>query len=217
VPKLSQIIEPFGQTLGVHPRSINVLAMTLRKAGLISKGGRGPAGAEMRSCDCTNLLLAAMAGGEATSAHETVMYLRSAIPLSMEGSTVPPVNFIKSDLGETLDTLFDEMMQYGGVLTSDYDLPITNMSLIVPQPNKISAGAEIWIDDGDRDGSIRFHRNAPIFENSPREEWNEIASNLITRGIRFTASVDMGILYELAMIINGSRDDDDFDWNDDGR
>ena len=62
MPKLSELIPFMARTLGVAESSVSVFARHARAEGLLSSKGRGPGGAEMTATDCTNLLLAIMAG-----------------------------------------------------------------------------------------------------------------------------------------------------------
>lgn len=56
--KLSQLVKEMASVTGVPEASVNLLARQLREAGMLSSGGRGPGGADVRPKDCTNLLLA---------------------------------------------------------------------------------------------------------------------------------------------------------------
>ncbi|RTL97428.1 hypothetical protein EJV44_08930 [Ancylobacter aquaticus] len=208
--KLSQIIEPFATALGLPARSMNVLAMVLRKGGLITKGGRGPAGAEMQSSDATNLLLAAMIGGEATSADKWVNRVRTARRQGhgLHDGKLPTVGFMRDTLGETLDALFSEMMSEGGLINLESKLPITNIALTVNQPSEFNCSADLWIDDGDTDGTLRFHRNGEVFDGIDvstlsDEQKREIFSKIRRPRMHVTTSVGLDELSELAEIIGG--------------
>jgi hypothetical protein len=147
MPKLSQIIEPFSYILCWPPKSIHVLAMILRKHGLITKGGRGTAGAEMVASDATNLLLAVMAGGDAKNAHHSVKFVRGArlkeryhgkfrftkrdkIPLLINGN--------EGDLGRTLDALFDALIK-------KLDLPLDIIRFELDLPPTGAMEADLWM------------------------------------------------------------------------
>jgi hypothetical protein len=207
--KLSQIIEPFANALGLPARSMNVLAMMLRKRGLITKGGRGPAGAEMGSSDATNLLLAAMVGGEATSADKSVTFVRAAgrqAPGINDG-TVPPVSFLREALGDTLDALIDAMID-GDACNTETGYPITNMTLTVDQPSDFGCSAELWIDDGTTSGTVRFHRYGEAFGEADffslsDEQKSAFLAKLHRPRMHISASIGLDELFEIAEIIGG--------------
>lgn len=207
--KLSRIIEPFANALGVPARSMNVFAMVLRKAGLITKGGRGPAGAEMVASDGVNLLLAAMVGGEATSSDQSVTRIRAALrqPAGINDGIVPPVAFLRDALGDTLDALIDDMID-GGPCNPETGLPLTNMTLTVHQPTDFGSSAELWIDDGDMSGTVRFHRIGEAFEGLERtklspEQWNAVLAKLSQPRMTISARIDLNVMLEIAEIIGG--------------
>jgi hypothetical protein len=60
--KLSELIPALANTLGMPETAIEAYAKALRKAGLITTGGRGFGAADMNSRDCARLLTAIMAG-----------------------------------------------------------------------------------------------------------------------------------------------------------
>ncbi len=60
--KLSELIPALANTLGMPETAIEAYAKALRKAGLITTGGRGFGAADMNSGDCARLLTAIMAG-----------------------------------------------------------------------------------------------------------------------------------------------------------
>jgi hypothetical protein len=160
VPKLAQIIEPFADILCWPTKSVHVLAMILRKHGMITKGGRGTAGAEMVASDATNLLLAVMAGGEAKKAHALVMFVRGArlkerfhgksrfkkrdkIPLLIDGT--------EGDLGRTLDALFDALIK-----KPDLPLNIIRFELEIPPTGAMEANLWMFNDASPGQDAWRF-------------------------------------------------------------
>jgi hypothetical protein len=151
MPKLSQIIEPFSDALWFNEKSVNVLAMILRKHGMITKAGRGSAGAEMGASDATNLMLAVLAVSassqvEVTNIHHGVRFIRAAqlkaryhgksklkkrdkVPLSVDG--------LEGDLGRTLDAVFDALIRK--------DLPVEAISFELDLPKTGAMRAIIWL------------------------------------------------------------------------
>jgi len=63
--KLSNLIAVLADVLKMPETTIEAYAKPLRKNGLISSGGRGPGSADMTPKDCSNLLIACMAGSPA--------------------------------------------------------------------------------------------------------------------------------------------------------
>lgn len=103
--------------LGDPEKSVNVQAMHLRKAKLLSSAGRGLHSAEMTPSDASNLLLSCLHAGMAKDSAHVVAGLRNAPFLGTrtyggEGkSHIPPVSMFselaeKHTLGEALDALF---------------------------------------------------------------------------------------------------------------
>jgi hypothetical protein len=147
MPKLSQIIGPFAEALWVTPKSVNVLAMLLRKHGLITSAGRGSAGAEMGASDATNLLLAVMRMGPAKNVHHNVRFIRKAqlkarhygkTPLKKKDKIPLLVNGFEGDLGRTLDALFEVLIEKKEPL-----LEATAFDLDVPATGEMHA--TIWL------------------------------------------------------------------------
>ncbi len=218
MPKLSEIIEPLADILGIPARSVNVWAMILRKSGLITKGGRGMGGAEMRPSDVTNLLLAAMVGGEATAAGETVAFVRGCAFSRVEekfdclDEKDVSVNFFdkSADFGGVLDRMIATMMR-GEPVVVDTGLPVTNITVTVAQPTAFGANASIWIDEGDREWTLRFHRNGKAFEGASPEMAAEIARRLKVPAISVEASVNTTTLFDLADLLASRQDSTNHD------
>jgi hypothetical protein len=78
IMKLRQMIEAVAATLGDPEPSVNVLAMHLRKTGLITKAGRGMNAADMTPKDAATLFIASLAGGYATETATTTTRVMSA-------------------------------------------------------------------------------------------------------------------------------------------
>lgn len=66
--KLSDLIPATAKVLGIPENTVALYARHLREARLITTGGRGPGGAEMKPEDCANLLLALMLAEHAKDA-----------------------------------------------------------------------------------------------------------------------------------------------------
>jgi hypothetical protein len=212
--KLSQIIEPFSAALVTVPaRSLNVRAVMLRKAGLISSGGRGTGGAEMQASDCTNLLLAAMVGGEAIAVAAAVELARSASRVPhLDRGAVPPVDFVRRTLGETLDGLFTAIVDTGMPSNSKTGFPLTNVDFSLGQPTSFGVSAELSLDDGDTEGSLAFNRSAKAFDGVPEEDWGRVALSLIpegrsTMGMRTRTTVDTSVLLAIGDLLRPGEAD----------
>ncbi len=74
--KLKELVQQYAPRLNMDQKSVHVLAMMLRKKGLISQHGRGQHAAEMVPTDCTNLLLAALCGEKVREVADAVQKLR---------------------------------------------------------------------------------------------------------------------------------------------
>ena len=77
--KLSALIPAVASSLGIPEKTVAIYARHLRKARLLSTGGRGPGGAEMTPADCANLLIAILAADYAKNAAETVLRYRALL------------------------------------------------------------------------------------------------------------------------------------------
>jgi hypothetical protein len=73
--KLRELVSVCARALGDPEPSVNVLAMQLRKHGLIRSTGRGLNAAEMSARDATNLLTATLSGGNAIETARTTAYV----------------------------------------------------------------------------------------------------------------------------------------------
>ena len=197
MPRLSQIIDPFASVLGVPARTMNVIAAVLRKNGMITKAGRGPGGAQMQNTDCTNLLLAAMSNGESTGAHENVATLRAMEPERYHNSGTPDVNFLRENLGATLDALFSDLIEKGDTHNSKTGAPIEEIEFALHGISGAITMASFRINDGSDDnlaGFTHIHAHA--------------SGNTSSTGIRHFSSVDLETLDALAEIIKSGREDE---------
>lgn len=123
---LRKLIAVTSQTLGDPETSVNVQAMHLRRAKLISSSGRGVYSARMSPSDATNLVLACAHVGKALDSPDIVSRLRKA-PIRYgvqhtEGEVasprmagVMPKLPERVSLGKTLDELFAEWSSTGTV------------------------------------------------------------------------------------------------------
>jgi hypothetical protein len=78
VAKLGDLVATISAATGEEPRSVQVLAMFLRKNRLIASTGRGRHAAEMGAGDAANLLIGIAAPGPPTKVAETVGIVRGA-------------------------------------------------------------------------------------------------------------------------------------------
>jgi hypothetical protein len=85
-------------------------------------------------------------------------------------------------------------------MDTDYGLPITNMIFKVSAPQKIAYDAELWVDTGDGDWTIRYQRLHPALEGVPKERFGEVVSEMLrdTGHLSLTASIGSDAFYDLA-------------------
>ena len=127
---LRELIAVTSQTLGDPETSVNVQAMHLRRAKLLSSSGRGVYSARMSPSDATNLVLACAHVGKAKDSPDIVARLRKAPTRSVlrlsgdvaereeENPRMPgvmPKLPERASLGKTLDELFAEWSSTGTV------------------------------------------------------------------------------------------------------
>jgi hypothetical protein len=163
--KLSDILGPVADILDVPRGSVNVWAMILRKHGLITTGGRGRGGAEMRPSDIANLLLAAMTGGGAKSINDDVSYIRSMRLVAVkertdktEGPYVPVDFFDKSlNFGEMIDLIISKLPK-GDPIIIDTGSVVEDLSISVERPTSFGSRAIIQVCDRNRIWRIFFVR-----------------------------------------------------------
>ena len=115
--KLRGLIDCFANKLGIERRTVNVLAMRLRKAGLIRSTGRGLNAADMEPNDATYLLLACLCGGYVDQAPTRVRVLRCLQPQqwTVQDSTGAEIFTdepdFKANLGEALEEFIAEYVR----------------------------------------------------------------------------------------------------------
>lgn len=214
--KLIELLSVVSETLGLPQASIRVLSMHLRKHGLISSAGRGRGGAEMKASDLTNLLLAAMAGCAAKDAHLAVQRLREASVdphSSHHGEQARPIEhhpmFTRQhELGDALDAIFLSYASGDELSDEGYGFPITNLFLTIHYPHTVSYQAELWLDNGSEEWTLRYHRNHPAFDDLPKAKWSETARSLIAgKGdLAYTARVTSTTFYDLAGALGQAAD-----------
>ena len=214
--KLVDLLPVVSETLGLPLASVRVLAMNLRKHGLISSGGRGRGGAEMKASDLTNLLLAAMSGDAAKDAHTAVQRLREASvdpTSSHHGESARPIEdhpmFMRRHvLGEALDAIFLSYASGDELSDEGYGFPITNLFLPVHSPHTLNYAADLWLDNGSEDWTLRYHRNHPAFDGLPKAKWSETARSLMAgKGdLAYTARVTSTTFYDLADALGQAAD-----------
>lgn len=162
----------------------------------------------MTPTDLTNLLLAAMSGGPAKHAHIAVSRLREASVDPVSDRQNEPARAIEDhpmfmrphQLGEALDAIFLSYAAEDEFNDEGYGFPITNMFLTVHSPHTLNYQAELWLDNGSEDWTLRYHRNHPDFDDLPRDQWQQTARDLMAgKGdLAFTAQVTSTTFYELA-------------------
>ena len=77
--KLSDLIPATASVLGVPEKTVAIYARHLREARLITTGGRGPGGAEMKPRDCVNLLIAILGAEYAKDAAKIIKKYRPIV------------------------------------------------------------------------------------------------------------------------------------------
>ncbi|WP_313553119.1 hypothetical protein [Brevundimonas sp.] len=214
--KLVELLPIVAETLGVPLASVRVLAMQLRKHGLVSSGGRGRGGAEMKPTDLTNLLLGTMSGGPAKDAHLAVQRLREAwVDPRSPGQLEParpiedhPMFMLRHALGEALDAIFLSYASGDEFSDEGYGFPITNILFTVHYPHTVSYQADLWLDNGSEDWTLRYNRNHPAFDDIPNAEWAETARGLIAgKGdLAYTARITSTTFYDLADALGRSAE-----------
>lgn len=109
-------------------------------------------------------------------------------------------------LGDALDAIFLSYAADDEFNDEGYGFPITNMSLTVHSPHTLSYQAELWLDIGSEDWTLRYHRNHPDFDGLPRDQWQQKARDLMAgKGdLAFTARVTSTTFYELAEALGQS-------------
>jgi hypothetical protein len=108
--KLKELVSGMAWALGDPEPSVNVLAIQLRKSGLIKSTGRGLNAAEMRPADAAALLVSCLGGGLAIETGRTTAAILAAKPVKGEAS-------ISRNNAELAD-LFSKDMNFGDVVAT---------------------------------------------------------------------------------------------------
>jgi hypothetical protein len=173
--KLKDLVRVMALTLGDPEKSVNVHAMHLRKAKLLSSTGRGLHSSDMRPSDATNLLLACIHVGTAKDSADVVARLRSATKHHSDevrgrivASVPPPAAAFQKlaarhTLGTALDTLFKEWASHGHILAEHIDEPFDAIHLdLVTTAVGWKAYLSFW--HGDYDWVIDYGQSRPEFD-----------------------------------------------------
>src|SRR6516225_3304479 len=80
---LSQLVEAIAEVEGMDSATVALIARTVREAGLITTGGRGPSAGKMTVADAANLLIAV---NTSASAHEAPDRVRKYRQLEMRSA-----------------------------------------------------------------------------------------------------------------------------------
>ena len=173
--KLKDLITELALTLGDPERSVNVHAMHLRKAKLLSSTGRGLHSADMGPSDATNLLLACIHSEKAKDFAAVVARLREArIHFSWRirgvvGAAVPPpaAAFRKlpedHSLGAVLDALFQEWSSQGQVIAEHTEEPFDAIHLdLVTTAVGWAAYLRFWVDG--EEWVVDYGQSRPEFD-----------------------------------------------------
>ena len=115
--KLRELVSGMAEALSLPQRSVNVVAIHLRRAGLISSGGRGKGGAEMSARDAATLLVGNMGAEQLKEAPEAVRdlgaYFLSGIE-DKDNELIPfePTDYYNIEVGETFLSSLTKIIQY---------------------------------------------------------------------------------------------------------
>ena len=71
-------------------------------------------------------------------------------------------------LGEALATIILSYAAKDGFDDEAYGLPIKDVSLSVGSPQTVNYSAELWLDNGDEDWTLAYHRNHPALDGAPK-------------------------------------------------
>jgi hypothetical protein len=74
---LSELVNTIAKVEGIDPATVTLIARSVREAGLITTGGRGPSAARMTYRDAANLIIAVNASPTAREAPHTVQVYRA--------------------------------------------------------------------------------------------------------------------------------------------
>lgn len=222
MPTLTEILPSVASLLDVKPSEMGVLAMNIRKEGLITTGGRGLSAAAMRPFDISNLVLAAMVGGYSkdaaaavaamrelrlvdtyvtfgrpSSPDETGMYLRRKPP--------PQLMLECATFGALLDSIFQTLST--GFILDHLDDVATVGGLDVTQPNSLGLLAELrlgFVHSADEYRLI-YRRDSDAVAALRRlpgeEQLKAIEASRCAAGIRTIRSISMSVMRALAALL----------------
>src|ERR1700704_3688635 len=74
---LSELVNTIAKVEGIDPATVTLIARSVREAGFITTGGRGPSAARMTYRDAANLIIAVNASPTAREAPHTVQVYRA--------------------------------------------------------------------------------------------------------------------------------------------
>lgn len=218
--KLRDLVACLAKELEIPLKSMNVLAMELRKAGLIQTTGRGLNSAEMGPRDATNLILAALCGSFATQSAEAVHTIRAGtstrcvvgtfnrFPQEMVDPPAIPV-FERlpwpHTLGEFLDGYIEDSVEHGDIPLGE--LCITNMSFSLRR-DRLGWCAIVWIDSGSNPGwSIEYVCHHREIADASSDNRLDVARALVAdRGSAMrtvTEEVIDGVFFDASLCIRG--------------
>ena len=111
-------------------------------------------------------------------------------------------------LGDALDAIFLSYASGDELSDEGYGFPITNLFLTVHSPHTINYAADLWLDNGSEDWTLRYHRNHPAFDGLPKAKWPETARGLMAgKGdLAYTARVTSTTFYDLADALGQAAD-----------
>lgn len=195
--KLQQLIETCAETLGVERTSVNVLAMHLRKEGLIRSSGRGPNGAEMSATDASNLILAVLGGGYAKDAARTVGLIRAGWVEDYNCSrgnkyALPPLALYDQlnsahTLGDALDGIINLFVAEGCIYKKRTGDPIYGTSFEI-QPTLLGWESRLIFDDEKISWTARYRSyNKTMLELIKKKD--PMQSLIENREILFTSNI----------------------------
>lgn len=202
---LDELTTAAAETLGHPLAEIKAIAAALAGAGVICHGLHQDRPLPVSAL--TNLLLGVLSRSSVEEVGLTVSRFREAVvePTRDAHAVARPIMdhrlfTQRHSLGEALDTILLSYAADDDFDDEAYGLPITNMSLTVHSPQIFNYSAELWLDNGSEDWTLRYHRNHPEFDTAPEDTRADVARRLMAgRGdMSFTAAVSSTTFYELA-------------------
>jgi hypothetical protein len=211
--KLSAFVPFLAEVTGVPAKSVNVVTMHLRKAGLITTGGRGRGGAELQTRDATNTLLALMGSQQAKGAATAVRGLRE-LPLTLiiDGDelvwTCPDPQtesvFPQLDvglLGSCLDSLFDQFARGETLINKRSGRRVEGGNLEVREVGPLRDDAKLSLRHGNTFCALIYERVDPAFTYATELEADRMRERA-SRIVRW-ASVSWTILRRIGAGLGG--------------